>query len=348
MGVRAKLAVLLMGASLLSGCYLVKQGYGQARLLMAREPVAKVLDTPSTSADVRHKLQVILAAKAYAEQAIGLRHTNNYESYVPLNRDAVTYVVSAAPKDSLAPYTWWFPIIGSVPYKGYFDRQDAVALQNALKAKGYDTILRNVPAFSTLGWLPDPVYSPFLRYDDATIANIVIHETTHATLYLPGRASFNEGFATFVGNVGAQEFLRQHDGADSEPYREAVDAVADNALFTTFIQDLSARLEALYTSDKPEAAKLAERETIFAAAKARFRRDVLPKMKTDQFRGFADAPLNNAAMVSYRTYYNRLDRFEAAYQREGRNLRKLVAFFKDHVAKAPDPEGYLNNWLSSS
>ncbi|HEY9720480.1 MAG TPA: aminopeptidase [Oscillatoriaceae cyanobacterium] len=348
MGTRFKLTVLALSAALLSGCYVVQQGYGQARLLMSREPVSKVLAAPDTSAQVRHKLEVILAAKAYAEQVIGLRHTSNYESYVPLKRDAVTYVVSAAPKDKLTPYTWWFPIVGSVPYKGYFARKDAVALQESLKAQGYDTILRNVPAFSTLGWLPDPVYSPFLRYDDATLANIVIHETTHATLYLPGQASFNEGFATFVGNVGAQGFLRQRDGADSPEYREAVDAVADNALFTTFIQEVSAELEALYDSHEPESEKLAERETIFAAAKARFARDYAPRMKTDQFRGFDKAPLNNAAMVSYRTYYNRLDRFEAAYVREGKDLRKLVQFFKDQVAKAPDPEAYLDNWLSSS
>lgn len=330
----------------LTGCYLLKQGAGQADLLWRRTPVSTVMNDPASDDAQRAKLALIQEAKAYAEAEIGLRKTTNYDDVVKLDRDAVTYVVSAAPKDKLEPYLWWFPIIGNVPYKGFFDRADAAAEQEALKAQGYDTILRGVPAFSTLGWLPDPVYSPFLSYEPATLANIIIHETTHATLYLAGQAAFNEGFATFVGNQGAQEFFKRSRGEDSAEFKASVAAVKDNAVFTDFVQEVSARLDALYGSAKPREAKLAEREAVFAWAKERFETHYKPRMGGHSFRHFPGSAFNNASLISYRTYYNRLDRFQRAHERLGGDLKKTVAWFKDTVATAAEPEKFLDAWLA--
>lgn len=329
----------------LGGCYLLKQGAGQAELLWRREPISTVLADPKLEAGSAERLRLIGLAKAYAEQAIGLRHTTNYEALVRLDRDAVTYVVSAAPKDALKPHLWWFPIIGNVPYKGFFDRNDAVAEQQGLERAGLDTTLRGVAAFSTLGWLPDPVYSPFLKYELPTLANIVIHETTHATLYLAGQAAFNEGFATFVGNQGAQDFFARTKGLASPEYKACVDHVKDNAIFTDFVQEVSAKLDALYTSPKPRAAKLTEREGLFKWAKSRFETSYQPRMHGHGFRHFPNAEFNNANLISYRTYYNRLDRFERAHAKIGGDLRQTVAWFKDTVAKESDPEAFLDRWL---
>lgn len=332
---------------LLSGCYLTKQGLGQAQLLLSRQPIDKVVAEPTATAEQKAKFALIREAKAYAEDVIGLRKSHNYQDYVKLDRDALSYVVSAAPKDALTAHTWWFPIIGAVPYKGFFDRADAVAEKASLDAAGYDTILRNVPAFSTLGWLPDPVYSPFLAYENHALANTVIHELTHVTLYLAGQAGFNENFATFVGNVGAQGFLERKFGEGSPEYAAAKAGVADNRLFTEFVQELSAKLDALYASDRPREAKLMAREQVFAEAKARFEQAYLPRMQGRQFRNFTKGTLNNAALISYRTYYNRLDRFERAHTQLGGDLRRTVAFFRDTIAKKKDPEAALELFLGA-
>lgn len=339
-------AVPLLALPLLSGCYLVEQGVGQAELLLRREPLERVAARPETPEATRAKLALIGEAKAYAEREIGLKPTNNYEDWVALDRDAVSYVVSAAPKDRLEAHTWWFPIVGRVPYKGFFDKADAERERRALEAKGLDTVLRGVPAFSTLGWLPDPVYSPFLRYERQTLANVVIHELTHVTLYLAGQASFNEGFATFVGNVGAEAFLSARFGRESAEAAAARAAVRDNAVFTEFVQDVSVRLERLYAREMPREAKLAERERVFAWAKARFETDYAPRMQTHQFRHFPTGRFNNAALISYRTYYNRLDRFEAAHRKLGGDLKQTVAFFRDTVAKEKEPEAFLDRFVA--
>ncbi|MDB5100575.1 MAG: aminopeptidase [Cyanobacteria bacterium RYN_339] len=335
---------LLFAATLsLQGCYVLQQGAGQMQLLSRREPVAKV--APKLAPELQAKLALIPRVKQYAEETIGLRHTTNYEQYVALDRDAVTYVVSAAPPDKLEAYTWWFPIIGAVPYKGFFDRADAVKEQDAMKAQGYDTILRGVPAFSTLGWLPDPIYSPFLGYDVPTLVNVVIHETTHATLFLAGQASFNEGFATFVGNEGALGFLQQAYGAGSPEVAAARAEIADNGIFTEFIQAVSRRLDTLYNGPATREQKLIDRERVFAEARDQFARDFVPRLRGHQFRHFPQSAFNNASLISYRTYYNRLDRFEKAFEKQGRDLKATVIFFKDQVAKASDPEKFLDDYV---
>jgi predicted aminopeptidase len=347
MRIRSGLLVMtLLSSLMLSGCYVVQQGVGQLQLLSRREPVAKVLADPLMKADAKAKLVLIARAKRYAQDVIGLRRTSNYEDYVQLDRDAVSYVVSAAPADKLEPYTWWFPIIGNVPYKGYFDRNEAVKLQDSLKAEGYDTILRGVPAFSTLGWLSDPVYSPFLGYDVPVLANVIIHETTHATLFLPGQASFNEGFATFVGNEGAVGFLTEAFGPNSPEVAAAKAEIADNAIFTEFVQSISKDLEALYNGPTSRDAKIRDREAIFTAARERFTNDYIPRLRGHQFRHFPQSNFNNAALISYRTYYNRLDRFVGAHAKLGGSLKDTVRFFKEVVAKQSEPEHFLDDYLA--
>lgn len=342
-GILLGLATVAFGS--LSGCYVLKQGVGQARLLFQRQSIAAILADPNAAPELKAKLQLIQAAKAYAETTIGLKASRNYQDFVQLDRDAVTYVVAASPPDRLEAKTWWFPIIGDVPYKGYFERADAVAEQDTLKTEGFDTILRGVPAFSTLGWLPDPVYSPFLAYERSTLANVVIHELTHVTLFLAGQASFNEGFATFVGNQGARDFLGETFGKQSPEYKEAVAAVADNAMFTDFVSEISRKLETLYASDLSREAKLAERLHVFAWAKARFTSEYQPRMNSHQFRHFPQSAFNNAALVSYRTYYHRLDRFEMAHRKLGGDLAHTVSYFKETVARDPHPEAFLDNFL---
>ncbi|MEB3330688.1 MAG: aminopeptidase [Candidatus Sericytochromatia bacterium] len=330
----------------LQGCYALKQGAGQLELLRRRVAVSRVLASPTTPEATRRSLRLVQAAKAFAEDSLGLARTHNYEHLVQLDRDAVTYVVTAAPPDSLEPYQWWFPVIGSVPYKGFFAKADALAEQARLVAQGFDTNVRGVAAFSLLGWLPDPIYSPFLALEPATLVSVVIHETTHATLFLPGRASFNEGFATFVGQAGAMAFFRAR-GGERDPDLAAVrSAQHDARVFSAFIARLAARLESLYASGRPRAELLRAREQVFREARADFTSQHLPGLQGRRHRGFGQGPLNNATIAAHRTYHQRLDRFERAHERLGGDLRTTVRFFREHVARVPEPEQWLDRWLA--
>lgn len=330
----------------LGGCYVLAQGQEQARLLLTRQPVDQVLQGPRLNEAAKAKLRLVGQAKNFAAQSLGLRVGGSYDSFVPLDRDAVSYVAAAAPAYSLSPHTWWFPVIGSVPYKGYFVRAEAEAEATALRAQGLDALVRPVAAFSLLGWVSDPVYEPMLAYEDGGLVEVVIHELTHATLYLAGEAAFNEAFASHVGQAGAEAFFLAEEGASSPHLSQAKAAVRDRARFAQFLGEVVDRLEREYAAGGSEAERAARKAASFAWVKARFEAELLPQLETPRFRNFAKLPLNNAWLASFRTYDAKPERFAQAQARFGGDLKATVAFFRDTVAKAPQPEAFLEGWLA--
>ena len=199
---------------------------GQLRLLRAREPIATVLQDPSTPADDRERLGLVLEARDFA-RGIGLDVGEQYTSYAPWPGDRrVTAVVAVRP-GSLETEDFWFPIVGRVPYKSYFDRALADGEAQRLRADGLDVCLAVVPAYSTLGWLADPVTGPLLRAPAPDLVATVIHELVHVTVYVPDDADWNEGLATFVGQEGSVRFFEERGGAGSEAARYARARVED-------------------------------------------------------------------------------------------------------------------------
>ena len=161
-----------------------------------------------TDAATRAKLQLVLAARSFAHDSVGLRTRESFTMYSKLRRDTLVLVLSGAYRDRLQRYTWWFPVVGRVPYKGYFDFEAAQHARERMASDGFDTSLRPASAFSTLGFFNDPILSTTLAGDSLELANTVIHELTHNTFYAPGQAVFNESFANFVGSRGAAWLFR--------------------------------------------------------------------------------------------------------------------------------------------
>lgn len=333
-----------MGTSGCSLTYLLQQGRGQVSMLLSREPIDRLIADPSLDAETRERLELVKDAKIYAETALGLKPSASYTQIVRLDRDAVSYVVAGAPKDKLEPYLWWFPIVGHVPYKGYFDKADAKREKAHLEEQGLDAYLRGVAAYSLLGIVPDPLYSPMLASSRATLANTIIHELTHGTTYLAGKASFNEGFATFVGDRGAWGFLSERYGADAPEVREAEAVARDRARFAAVIERLTEALQALYGSGAERAEVLTRRDALFAEAKQELSR--VP-FETRGYQHAERLALNNAYLVTYLTYHGNMRRFEQVYERLGGDLRAFVAFFRDRVAKQKDPEAFLEHYLKT-
>ena len=175
--------------SLLSACspsYVLRAAYEEGKILWRRQPIAAYIQQPQVNAETQDKLKTVLAVRDYARDVLKLNVGGSYASFSYVDRPDLTYVVIAAPKTELRPYTWWFLIVGNVPYKGYFSKQDAEVEIERLKAKGYDTSLRTSAAFSTLGWFDDPLLSHLLKYDKIGLAELVFHELFHNTLYISG------------------------------------------------------------------------------------------------------------------------------------------------------------------
>jgi predicted aminopeptidase len=194
---------MVLAAATRTGRYLVRAGWEEARILRGRRDIAAMISDSGVSAVTRGKLQLVLAARTYANDSLGLPARDAFTKFTQLRTDTLVLVLSAAARDTLAPVTWWFPIVGRVPYKGFFDVREAQREEQRLREKGFDTYLRPSPAFSTLGFFNDPLLSTTLAADSSDIANTVVHELTHNRFYAPGGAVFNESFANFVGARGA-------------------------------------------------------------------------------------------------------------------------------------------------
>jgi predicted aminopeptidase len=299
-----------------------------------------VLNDTLTDQDTRAKLSYVLEARRFAGAELGIDVGDSYTMFTQLDRDTLALVVSAAPKDQLGAVTWWFPIVGRVPYRGFFSEEDALEAAADLEAEGYDTYVRPTAAFSTLGWFNDPLLSTALRTDDVEVVQTVLHELSHQHLFVPGHVDFNESFATFAGRVGAIEFFcnRQGGGPDTVRCQRAQARWRDFQRFSVFLSGFRSDLERLYYDPSLSYdQKVARREQIFADGLARFEQDVEPTFESITFSSFRTTPLNNATLLSRIRYYNRLPDFNALLERHDGSLPAVLAELRQSANEVEDP-----------
>lgn len=323
------LAAILLAAMALGGCspfYVLRAGYEEAKILSRRRPIVEVVADSATPEATREKLRLVLDARDFARDSLALKVGDSYTTFSRLDSDTLAHIVSAAYQDRFEAYTWWFPIIGHVPYKGFFSLEKARKEAAKLGKKGLDTSVRPTSAFSTLGWFNDPLVSPLLRYDSVSLAGTVVHELVHNTYYAPGQAMFNESMAQFVGSRGAIVFLCGRLGEASTTCERARADWHDELVFGRFLDGMVQRLDSVYTRpDLPREEKLRRREVIFDEARRSFVAEVQPQFLASSYAGFLTGPLNNSTLISRRLYYHRLDLFEKVFQESGEDLRRTVA-----------------------
>lgn len=253
--------------------------------------------------------------KAYASRG-GLVPTNSYESFVDLERKYVVWVVSAAPPLSLEPKKWTFPIVGSVPYLGWFYEHLAHNQAEDLAAEGYDIDVRGSSAYSTLGWFDDPVLSSMIEDSvdaDGELANVILHESVHATIYVPNQSEFNEGLATFVGDRLTLSYLTETFGAQSDELRAWIEGEEYGDKVKNRLHQAYKDLKVIYSSKDSDEAKLAKKKEYLRALRSelRFRR-----------------PITNATLAGYDTYHGGKEAFGKLLERCGGDLSLLMGAAK--------------------
>jgi predicted aminopeptidase len=288
---------------------------------------------------VKEKIRFVQEVKSFGEERLHLKKTKSYSKFFDIE-GPILYVVTASEKDCLKLHIWNFPITGRVTYKSFFNRQDALKEQRSLENRGYDTCLQGVSAYSTLGWLKDPIFSPMLNLTEAALANLILHEMTHSTVYFKGKTDMNEQLASFVGNRGAIDFLTERYGPESKEVSEAISIQHDDLLFSRWIDKVSERLSEFYGQPISRDEKLQGRETIFQSIKEEFK-EAKVRFKTDCYQDFERRPLNNAVILAYRRYIHGLEKFEALYKHFGRNLKRVIQFLKEIQTSGEEPLPFL-------
>ncbi len=302
--------------------YLAHIGAGQARLLWSRESLTpdKIAALP---AGEREAYEAFRSALAYGE-SLGLPRMSSYTRLADTDRDWLVQVVTAAPANELEPVTWWFPVVGSVSYRGYFDAERAKKYADELRGDGYDVYLRGSPLYTTLGWFEDPLPRPILRWPLQDVVDTAIHEQVHVLVYVESDVAYNESLATFIAHHATEEYFRDR----PELAERARESFADELVFAQMLNDLRAELAALYAKKVTPDEARAQRAPIFA----RYQNEVYAAQpwRTQRFARFPKLDLSNAWVAGNRDYLGLVPCF-------GRELAQLggdlAAFVRAHSEK---------------
>jgi len=180
---------------------------GHLSLWWRAQPIEVLIDAPHTDPKLKERLALARTIRRFASEQLALSANGSYTRYVELGRPHVVWNVKATPELSLEPRRWCFPVAGCVAYRGFYERGDAEAFAARLRAQGDDVLVAGVPAYSTLGWMDDPLLSSFIHYPEPDLAALIFHELAHQRLYVKGDTLFNESFATAVEIIGVRRWL---------------------------------------------------------------------------------------------------------------------------------------------
>ncbi len=331
---------VLVGCMFIPGCqvpYLLHLAQGQLEMLASTEPVSDVLARDSLDVTVRDRLLLIAEIKTYAADSLGYSPDEAYTDYYDSQGRPASYVLTACARDSFRPYTWWFPIVGTVPYKGFFDEawrdEEAAALR-----EDFDVYVGTAAAYSTLGWLDDPIMSAWMDDPVGDLAELILHELTHRELYLASNIRFNETLATFFGQTAAEGFLAARYGPDSAELADYLAGNRDALRFTSAVHRLRVRLDTLYAEVSGEEA-IARRGEVFAAAQQEVA--ALP-FERYAYRWFVETELNNALVLALDRYYGDLPLFAALYVVCSEDLVAMLAALKTVEDASDAPAAVLD------
>lgn len=276
---------------------------GQVGIVWNARPVTEVLNDPLVTEATKKRLQYIEVVRQFAIDSLGLKDSKNYTTFYEQKDKSLLWVLTASEPYRLKSYHWKFPVVGEVSYKGFFEKEKGKKEDLLLIQKGYDTDYSSVSAWSTLGWFRDPILSAILKRSDGQLADLLIHEMTHATLYVKSDVNFNENFASAIGEAGAIKFLNFYYGPDSPQMKEYFDRKADNDLYNNHMLLACKKLDTLYLRI----------EHLDDSLKAKFKNDFMEQIATsldtlsfrspDRYKSIFSKRLpNNAYLMNFVRY----------------------------------------------
>ena len=306
--------------------YVTRAGLEESRILRDARPLDQLVADSGVRPEFRASLGLVRETRDHAA-SLGLAAGRTYTTFTDVGRDTLLLNLSAAPKDCICPYTWKYPIVGRIPYKGFFDFRKARLEADELAAKGYDVYPRSAAAFSTLGRFNDPVLSTALTRDSVELAALVFHEIAHNSLYVRSATPFNESFAEYVGYHAAESFFRGQ--GDTVAARRAADRWHDEMLLGRYYAELTARLNRFYETKPDSVALEVGRGEAAQWAREQLEGSVGVELRTYRIGRLSDRPINNAQLIGATIYRTRLDLFDRWHAQHGGDVRQSVGAMKE-------------------
>ncbi len=315
--------------------YVARLAIEEAKILWNRRPITEVLSDPDKlDSEVQEKLKLVLRVRTFAERELGFEVGDSYSSLSRLREPPILYVLTAAEQKRLELYTWWFPVVGRVGYRGYFDRERVTEAADRLVSQGYDTYVRTATAFSTLGWFADPVLPSLLFHGHIALANVILHELFHGSVYFGGQTAFNESLANFAGHRGAIGFFEKENGLSSPEARAARASWSRELQLSRLFENARQELLFLYSSGGDPIFVMTKRKQLFQDL-----REKVERVTGQEALDVKSKPLvfNNAVVLQFSMYLEDLDLFERLYLQNGKNLKVALEEIVEVAKDSPRP-----------
>lgn len=311
--------------------YGVAQGLGQWKIIREARPVEEFLNDPNFPDSLKTKLRLVQQARRFAIDSLGLQDTENYTTLYDQKGEELMWVVTACEEFRLKPKEWHFPVVGSVPYKGYFDKEKAMREKEGLEKAGWDVSVLNPGGWSTLGWFTDPILSGMLRRSDGDLASTIIHEMVHATIFVKDSVEFNENLASFIGDQGAALFLLRTVGDTALAYREFTHYDGDYRKLSDHMMRAAKKLDSLYISFDDGLSTEVKKEK-----KQAFIQKIVDTVDTLTFsdgrKRIKRSPRrlpNNTYFMNYLTYESKHDTMKEDWERIfNRDLKAMIRYYQ--------------------
>ncbi len=320
-----------------SGCsdlgYYWQAASGHLDLLSRKQDIQELIDSPNTTSELKRKLKLVKSVRKFVVQKLAMPENNGYSGYVELERPYVTMVVTAAPKLELKAHKWCYFFIGCQEYRGFFDEEQARLFAEELQLQELDLSVRQVSAYSTLGWLnkswmpdyfSDPVLSTFLRRNDTELIAVLIHEIAHQVVYVSNDTSFNESFAVFVEQEGLRQFLSYAkektilDKDIAELYQWYLNASKDRQLFRYLINSTYEEMEKLFSSELVNSEKLRKKRELFNDLRENYK-SLKNEFRVLSYDGWFKRTLNNTHLLGVKRYHSKVGKFKSLFDQQGKD-----------------------------
>ncbi len=316
--------------------YLLRQAKGQFNIIYHTQQVESMLATGKITSQQQDKIKLIQEVKAFAETQFGLKKTANYTTFYDQHSKPILWMLTACEPFSFNEKVWHFPMLGEVSYKGFFDYNLAQKEAIVLKMQKYDVDIGKVSAWSTLGFLPDPILSSMLENNEGELAELIIHELTHATLYFPNSVDFNENFASFVGRKGALKFMEVKYGKESIQMKNYLMSINEENTLKLFLLKQKELLEVFYQSfsnelSNPEKESMKEGKLNEIIHQLYFL-DVY-NWKTKIKIAHKIKVSGNAYFMSFNRYDAQYDKLLAIYHQQNSNLKEFIIYARQYLGK---------------
>lgn len=293
---------LLASCSLL---YVTKQGYYQIKMLLGADTIENALRRNDLDIKKRQKIEYATKVRIFAENILGQKKNKNYKK-INLTWQNKVYNISGCKELKFAPYEWWFPVIGNVPYKGFFSLEDAKAEETSLIKKGYETNIYSIPGYSTLGYFADPLWPSMLELSYAALGELIIHELTHQALWIKGKVSLNETLANFVSQKALRKFYQENYGEDSleiiKLNKHHKETKERQILFYNLYQELNYLYQQNISDEKKRQKKL----------------EIFQKAQVDYSK------INNAFLLGFKRYNNDFSSLENIFTESKENFLTFI------------------------